>query len=399
MERCHFDKCKENMTKQISVVIGTNYGDEGKGLVTDFLANMAGPSTAIVRFNGGAQAGHTVQLANGCRHVFHHFGSGTFCYAATILSRFFIVNPTLFFKEARELYLLLDKQFRVFADPEATVTTPFDVYINQSLEKQRSNQRHGSCGIGIGETIERTEQGFPLTVYDLGLPNLRSKLEEIRDVYFPRRLRQLGLEQDNELLKDAIDTFILDSNAFIDVVNVMSDERAIRLFDNIIFEGAQGLRLDQYGSDFPYVTRSSTGLENVATLIKNIEAEIHVYYLTRTYLTRHGAGPLLNEYSNFEIEDKTNIPNDYQGTLRFAPLDFEIMKKCVEKDKKFLEGREFDTRGVITCCDQLEFTESELAKLIKNVMDSLDTKYIITSWGPTRETFHHTPIDTLDRII
>ena len=378
--------------KTVSAIIGASYGDEGKGLITDYLANKF-TSSAVVRFNGGAQAGHTVQLEDGRRHVFHHFGSGTFCKSATILSRFFIVNPILFFKEATELLPMLTDQIEVFVDPEALVTTPFDVYINQAVEKQRGNLRHGSCGIGISETIERNEQGFPLMVYDLAASGLRDRLEKIQNTYFPERLLQLGLEineEDKILLKSAIDTFISDSQLFLDVVSILSDQKAIKLFDNIIFEGAQGLRLDQYGNDFPYVTRSSTGLENVATLIKNFEASIDVYYVTRTYLTRHGAGPLLNEYKNpLNIEDKTNIPNDFQGTLRFAPLDFETMWQCVDKDKKFLNGREFNTIGVITCCDQHSFPADDLPKLVNNVKDALGTENIITSWGPTRETIYN----------
>ena len=372
--------------KSVSVVIGTNYGDEGKGLTTDFLADRAGPSTAVVRFNGGAQAGHTVQLIDGRRHVFHHFSSGTFCYAATILSRFFVVNPKLFLMEAFKLEPMLNRDIEVYVDPEALVTTPFDVYINQTLENQRGNQRHGSCGVGFGETIERSERGFPLNVYDLASPDLRQKLEDIKCKYLPGRLAQLGLYDDPELLDGAIERFVLEAKAFINMVMVLNDTRAMKRFDNLIFEGAQGLRLNQYGEDFPYVTRSSTGLENVKTLLIDFEANIDVYYITRTYLTRHGAGPLKGEYSSpLKIDDKTNITNDYQGTLRFAPLDFESMKQYVQQDKKFLDKRNFNTIGVLTCCDQTE-VDVNMSMLLANLKDALGTKNIITTWGPTRET-------------
>ena len=86
---------------KISVVIGANYGDEGKGLATDYLASQ-GTKSLVVRFNGGAQAGHTVVTPDGCRHVFHHFGSGVFAEADTFLSKFFIVNPILFRTEFEE---------------------------------------------------------------------------------------------------------------------------------------------------------------------------------------------------------------------------------------------------------------------------------------------------------
>jgi adenylosuccinate synthase len=86
------------------VVIGANFGDEGKGLLTDYLcAQGAG---MVVRFNGGANAGHTVVTPDGKRHVFSHFGSGSFCDVPTFLSPYFVCNPVLFFHELETLHKL-----------------------------------------------------------------------------------------------------------------------------------------------------------------------------------------------------------------------------------------------------------------------------------------------------
>ena len=82
-------------------VIGSNFGDEGKGLVVDYLCKTGGE--VVVRFNGGAQAGHTVVTPEGLRHVFRHFGSGTLYGVPTFLSQFFIVNPIIFFHELQDL--------------------------------------------------------------------------------------------------------------------------------------------------------------------------------------------------------------------------------------------------------------------------------------------------------
>src|SRR5690348_14536867 len=122
-----------------TVVIGANFGDEGKGLMTDYLCAAAGDSSRgeisgamVVRFNGGAQAGHTV-FAGGRRHVFHHFGSGAFAGAATFLSRYFVVNPFLWAKERDELGFCP----RVFVDRAAMLTTPYDMLVNQEAERIR----------------------------------------------------------------------------------------------------------------------------------------------------------------------------------------------------------------------------------------------------------------------
>ena len=91
------------MRSTAKAVIGANYGDEGKGLMTDYHAAPAGTAGIVVRFNGGAQAGHTVTTPEGARHVFSHFGSGSLVGAATFLSRHVVCHPTLFFKEAAAL--------------------------------------------------------------------------------------------------------------------------------------------------------------------------------------------------------------------------------------------------------------------------------------------------------
>ena len=150
---------KVNVT---DVVIGAVYGDEGKGLMTDYLAGKyikQGKSVAVVRFNGGAQAGHTVNR-NGMRHVFKHFGSGTLAGADTILSRHFILNPIAFFQELEDLNAKLSGGIKgvIYVENDCMVTTPFDIFINQALELKRGDARHGSCGMGIGVTVGRYEE-------------------------------------------------------------------------------------------------------------------------------------------------------------------------------------------------------------------------------------------------
>ena len=116
------------------VVIGANYGDEGKGLMTDYLVKKHN-AEVVVRFNGGAQAGHTVVTPDGQRHVFSHFGSGTLAGARTFLSKHFVANPILFLKEKKVLEELsptkkLHNRF-MWVDPSVMITTPYDMLINQ----------------------------------------------------------------------------------------------------------------------------------------------------------------------------------------------------------------------------------------------------------------------------
>ncbi|MDB6096667.1 MAG: Adenylosuccinate synthase [Francisellaceae bacterium] len=117
----------------VHVVIGASFGDEGKGLMTNYLAAKWGPKALVVRFNGGAQAGHTVETPYKSRHIFKHFGSGGFVNSPTYLSEFFICNPIIFTKELRQLKILNLKP-QIFVNANAIVTTPYDMMAPSTLK-------------------------------------------------------------------------------------------------------------------------------------------------------------------------------------------------------------------------------------------------------------------------
>lgn len=363
--------------RKIDVVIGLNYGDEGKGHIVDYLAYESDLDVAVVRFNGGAQAGHTVEVGDK-HHIFQHIGSGSFAGAATILSRFFVVNPILFVNE----YIKLNKKLNIYVDPRSYVTTPYDVLINRLREKRN---KHGSVGVGFNETIVRNLSSIPMKVSDLKYPEIvKLKLAAIREEYWrpiATELKQDRPDITEEFLDGADARFIEDVKYFLKATTTVTDVVAMKWFDHLVFEGAQGLRLDQYSEDFPHVTRSSTGLENVATLVENLDITPRVFYTTRSYLTRHGFGPLENETENPGVVDKTNITNKYQDHLRFAPHNFERMKADVTKDKKFLPDAEF--HAAVTWCD-FEEKGSNFLDTVINVMKAVGAGDIISSWGPGR---------------
>jgi adenylosuccinate synthase len=324
------------MARRAKVVIGAAWGDEGKGLLTDA---FAGPDTLVVRFNGGAQAGHTVSTPDGRRHVFHHIGSGAFRGAATYLSRFFVHNPLVYFEEIAALQTL-GVTPRVLADPRGVVTTPFDMILNQMAEEARGATRHGSCGLGINETITRHERsGLPtLTVSDLSDPvTIDAALRDIRTHWVPRRLGELGVRPDvawqTRLTNDAIIAAMVEkAAAYAEAIGIVGNAIATHQGD-VLFEGAQGLLLDAEHKWFPHVTRSRTGLTNVETLAREAGIDaLDVTYATRAYATRHGAGPFPRETPGVSHEDRTNVPNPWQGTLRFGDLDLDLLAATIHDD-------------------------------------------------------------------
>jgi len=100
-------------------------------------------------------------------------------------------------------------------------------------------------------------------------------------------------------------------------------------YAQVVFEGAQGLLLDQDRGAFPYVTRSHTGIRNALDVAAEAGIDaVDATYVSRAYLTRHGAGPLSRELPGKPypgIQDSTNVPNEFQGTLRFAHLDLDLL--------------------------------------------------------------------------
>jgi adenylosuccinate synthase len=342
----------------VDVVIGAAYGDEGKGATVNSLANE---QSLVVRFNGGCQAGHTVEH-DGIRHVFSHFGAGTLRGAETYLSSFFVTSPLAFYNEHKAL-ISYGLYPRVYVSKDCLVTTPWDMMLNRALEDSRGDKRHGSVGVGFNETIERCQhEQFRLTVGDLDDGKLlQEKLEDIAEVWVSLRARELdiSIEHNKYDIDDMWDLCHM-MLADVSVVNNEQEFMANRIAKNrqhTIFEGAQGLMLDQTYGTFPYVTRSNCGLKNVLQLVPN-STQLNLIYVTRAYTTRHGAGPFPNELPDkpySDIVDQTNLPHYYQGSLRFSYLNLDTLKYAIHRD---LDDAN-DTVGLIyahghmTCLDQL----------------------------------------------
>ncbi len=153
------------MPTKAFIIIGLGFGDEGKGLATDYWCQHS-MQPLVIRFNGGHQAGHTVVMADGTRHVFSCFGAGTLRGAPTYWSSYCTFSPAALLQEYYQLpdfvrpKLLLDRQ--------CPVTTHYDVLYNRALEASKGAARHGSCGLGFGASVERHQSdSYQLFAQDL----------------------------------------------------------------------------------------------------------------------------------------------------------------------------------------------------------------------------------------
>jgi adenylosuccinate synthase len=363
-------------------VIGMNFGDEGKGHMTNY---FSGPDCLNIKFNGGAQAAHAVSLSDGRGHIFHHFGSGSMVGARTLLASKFIVNPILFSQEFSELASKMTMR-EIFIDPRCRVTTHYDMLINSF--QSNFNKANNTTGVGINETIERSQfRQLKISMRDLMDKDVKGILETIQNEYVPYRVRQLKLSY-KEYLK-YYKKRVTDTNRtveqFLNVIKFMlkhvvmwPDDNLIERFvakdqsnRYVVFEGGQGMRLDQSKIELmPFLTRSSTGIRNVLYIMRTIKEDINleVCLVTRSYLTRHGEGPLENEfelpYEN--IEELSNPYNSFQGKMRYGLFNHDWYHEAIHETNNSIANKltrnmkRIKVSTAITCLDHVDIELRDL---------------------------------------
>ena len=325
-------------------------------------------------------------------------------------SKYFQLNPIVYLKELKQLNNLGINPEMACHD-NCYVSTPYDMLLNQWLEKSRGDSRHGSCGLGIGETIHRSEiENIPLFAMDLkDEEKLKLKIKEIKK-YFEKRVKELNLNSFLDEFKFSLsdefsDKFIQDCQLMLETLIVGVNDIKDSFFNgkNIIFEGAQGLMLDQHMGEFPFVTRSNTGLKNVVEFcVENNIQEMNVIYATRCYKTRHGEGPMkwaMTDKPYENIIDLTNIPNEYQGTMRFAYLDLDELNKAINKDiqsvKSIVEKNKIKVTyniGItwLNISNELKFYHQDklLKRSVRDFVHYIEEFFewnVIASFGKTRQ--------------
>ena len=293
--------------------------------------------------------------------MFHHFGSGTIAGADTYFGKEFILNPIMFEQEENELKEKNIIRTLCFANEECRVATVYDMMANQIIELTRTN-KHGSCGCGVWETIQRYEHGPNLTIKEIAkLPNaeLLMYLRRCRD-FCKERVQLILLKENlsfdvyNEYMplfesEELLTTMFLSIDHFLNSVRLFPDSSFLNEYETVVFENGQGLLLD-YRVDKKLSTPSITGAEVIKNVIEDNfpvseNTKMHLYYVTRTYITRHGSADFKEKCDKNEINpdifDETNQPNPYQGSLMFGVLNLKELYSRVNTDAKLLDGADF----------------------------------------------------------
>ena len=327
------------------IVVGLQFGDEGKGITTDFLCSQHNPGdTMVVRYCGGHQAGHTVHY-NGISHVFSSFGSGTLRGFPTYISEHCLVYPNALMTE---LEVLRNKGVEptFYIHPMAKLVTPYDIAVGRARETELD---HGSTGWGIGATMDRNNKHhYKLFAVDMLHPKmLRQKLDNIRSLYNMSDSHSRDKEAD-----EAADRMVKHAKFLERKLMYYS---ILRTQKNLIFEGAQGIMLDMDHGVFPNVTYAHTTSRNATEMCDKLRIarqDVEVYYVTRCYQTRHGYGWMSN---NDPIElinngTETNKHNQWQKDFKIGEIDYNLLDYALSVDMNY--SSKTTSNLVVTCMDQ-----------------------------------------------
>lgn len=316
------------------IIIGAQWGDEGKGKIVDMLS---AESQVIVRFQGGANAGHTIK-ADGKEVVLHLIPSGILWPdVLCLIGNGVVLDPEVFLTEIKALsgqgFDVSPK--RLVLSPRAHLILPYHKLLDKARETRRAGHKIGTTGRGIGPAYEDKAARIGLRAGDLADPDLVR--DKIRQALLEKNIlleRLYGLES---LDPDSIaaDLLAIAPRILPYIGNV--DElihAAINRDDSILFEGAQGVHLDIDHGTYPFVTSSNTVSAGACCGSGIAPADIDkVIGVVKAYTTRVGSGPFpteLNDETGRYLQEKGHEFGATTGRPRRCGwLDAVILRESV----------------------------------------------------------------------
>jgi adenylosuccinate synthase len=316
----------------VDVLLGLQWGDEGKGKIVDYLA----PNYDIVaRFQGGPNAGHTLKF-EGKKFVLHTIPSGIFRDGImNFIGNGVVVDPiTLSDEIAKLISFGVDYESRLLIAKKAHLILPTHRLIDATSEAAKGKQKIGSTLKGIGPTYMDKTGRNGLRVGDLMMPNFESRYKALREKHL--ELVKIYPEIDFDLEAEEAKWFesieILKSIPQVDGVYYIND--AIKAGKKILAEGAQGSMLDIDFGTYPYVTSSNTitaGVCNGLGIAPNKIGE--VIGIAKAYCTRVGSGPFPTELFDVNGENLARVGQEFGATTgrprRCGWIDIPQLNYCI----------------------------------------------------------------------
>lgn len=297
---------------KVDVLLGLQWGDEGKGKIVDVLAPKY---DVVARFQGGPNAGHTLEF-DGIKHVLHQIPSGIFRpRTKNIIGNGVVLDPIVFKTEIEKLAKYnLDVKSNLFISKKATLIVPTHRLLDQAYEQAKGENKIGSTLKGIGPSYQDKIGRQGLRVGDILSNDFFDKFKKLTNSHFEILNRHNIVYDWKELEKN-----FLDAISFIKEFNLIDSEyfinKEIKKGSSILAEGAQGSLLDIDFGSYPFVTSSNTVTAGACTGLGVAPRHIgEVYGIFKAYSTRVGSGPFPTELLNEEGERLRKAGNEFGST-------------------------------------------------------------------------------------
>ena len=334
-----FNKKSKNKQMKVDVLLGLQWGDEGKGKIVDVFT----PSYDIIaRFQGGPNAGHTIEF-NGQKHVLHTIPSGIFhSKTKNLIGNGVIIDPFIFKKEIEKLRACgIEPYNNLFISKKAHLILPTHRLLDAVYENEKGGDKIGSTLKGIGPTYTDKVNRSGLRIGDILSESFEKKYNHKKENHlnivanYDFDLKQfqidgLSFEEYENEWKEALDTLIsmqlVDSEHFIN--------SALKKGEKVLAEGAQGTMLDIDFGSYPFVTSSNTTVSGVCAGLGIAPQKIgRVFGVFKAYCTRVGNGPFPTELFDEVGEDLRKQGNEFGSTTgrarRCGWLDLPALKYAI----------------------------------------------------------------------
>ena len=316
---------------KVDVLLGLQWGDEGKGKIVDVLAPKY---DVVARFQGGPNAGHTLEF-DGIKHVLHQIPSGIFRPTTTnIIGNGVVLDPIVFRGEIEKLSKFkLDVKANLFISKKATLILPTHRLLDQAYEKAKGDSKIGSTLKGIGPTYQDKIGRQGLRVGDILHHSFNEKFKKLTQIHFK-------ILDEHEVTVDwgALESEFFESVDFLKGFNLIESEyvlnEELKKGSTILAEGAQGALLDIDFGSYPYVTSSSTVTAGACTGLGVAPRHIgEVYGIFKAYSTRVGSGPFPTELLDDQGDLMRKEGNEFGSTTgrprRCGWIDIPALKYSI----------------------------------------------------------------------
>jgi adenylosuccinate synthase len=297
---------------KVDVLLGLQWGDEGKGKIVDVLAPKY---DVVARFQGGPNAGHTLEF-DGIKHVLHQIPSGIFrATTKNIIGNGVVLDPIVFKGEIEKLQKYnLNVKANLFISKKATLILPTHRLLDQAYEKAKGDNKIGSTLKGIGPTYQDKIGRQGLRVGDILSASFHARFKKLIEIHF-------NILKDHDIQFDwnVLEAQFLEAVEFLKTFTLVDSEYVLNkeLTDGkrILAEGAQGALLDIDFGSYPFVTSSNTVTAGACTGLGVAPRHIgEVYGIFKAYSTRVGSGPFPTELIDEDGERMRKEGNEFGST-------------------------------------------------------------------------------------